>query len=216
MPVAKVGLPVADPGVVVPGEVRSSLGLPVEAVVLMHLGFLTKDKGLRQTLAAVVGAVRAGAPVHLVLVGEGDYLGTVDSMVCSLGLESRVTATGWQPEEVFPRLPAAADLGVVLRNPSAGETSAAVVRFLACGTPVAASAYPQFLEWPEQAVPRVTPGPGASAELARLLITSAAERGTSAWSKRREVARATYERMHRPACTAEAMLEFLAALAAAD
>ena len=51
--------------------------------------------------------------------------------MAGLGLERRVSATGWVPAADFTRLPAAADLGVVLRTPSAGETSALLI--LVCG-----------------------------------------------------------------------------------
>ncbi len=81
---------------------------------------------------------------------------------------NRVIADGWIPADEFPRVPAAADLGVVLRTPSAGETSAAAVRFLACGVPVAVGGLHQFLEWPESAAPRLTPGPSTAADLAQV------------------------------------------------
>jgi len=181
----------------------------------MHIGFLTEDKGVRETLVALAAAIRAGVPAHLVLVGEGGFLGALKRVVKALGLAPHVTATGWQPPDMFPSLPAAADLGVVLRTPTAGETSAAVVRFLACGTPVAASAYQQFLEWPVAAVPRVTPGPGAPAELARLLARAASERRNGRWAERRRQARTAYEAGHRPECTAEDMVAFLGSVAAA-
>ena len=97
-----------------------------------------------------------------------------------------------------------------LRTPTAGETSAAVIRFLAAGTPVAVGASRQFLEWPEEAVPRLTPGPSAAAELARLLALASS--GGKAWIERRRAARAAYEANHRPADAAEAIIAFLATL----
>jgi len=121
-----------------------------------------------------------------------------------------VRETGWRAPEAFPAIPAAADLGVVLRTPSAGETSAAVVRFLAAGTPVAVSGLRQFLEWPEEAAPRLTPGPSAPAELARLLAS--VRKDSKAWDARRLAARAAYESNHRPADAAADIIEFLGKL----
>ena len=135
---------------------------------------------------------------------------TVRAAAAAVGADGRVTATGWVAPEAFPALPAAADLGVVLRTPTAGETSAAVVRFLAAGTPVAVGGSRQFLEWPEKATPRLTPGPSAAAELARLLAS--AWKGGKAWEKRRKAARTAYEENHRPSIAAEAIVEFLATL----
>jgi len=94
-----------------------------------------------------------------------------------------------------------------MRTPSAGEPSAAAVRFMAAGTPVAVVGVRQFLEWPEEAAPRLTPGPSAPAELARLLASVSA--GGKVWEQRRRAARASYEANHRPAEAAEALVGFL-------
>jgi glycosyltransferase involved in cell wall biosynthesis len=207
LPRARVGLAVADPGDVVHTAERGRLGIRPEDVVLMHLGFLTPEKGLEQILTGVAAAKKIGVPVRLLLVGEGKIGNDVQVAASAVGVEELVSATGWVEPEVFPAIPAAADLGVVLRTPSAGETSAAAVRFMAAGTPVAVSGLRQFLEWPEQAAPRLTPGPSAPVELARLL-DSASARG-AAWDLRRRAARDAYEANHRPADVARAIVRFL-------
>lgn len=209
LPLARVGLPATDPAPVDNDAIRRGLGLDGDEVVLMHVGFLTPEKGLEEVLGGVAAAARSGVPVRLVLVGEGRLLSEIGAVVEALGLAGRVTATGWVSAGRLRELPAAADLGVVLRTPSAGETSAAAVRFLACGTPVAVGGTRQFLEWPESAAPRLTPGPAAPAELARLLGGVAAERRSGAWSTRRAAARQAYEQGHRPAMVAQQLVDFL-------
>jgi glycosyltransferase involved in cell wall biosynthesis len=213
VPVLRVGLAVADPGRVGRRATRARLGLPTDATVLMHLGFLTPEKGLLEILTALAAAVSAGVRARLVLVGEGRIEGELRAVIATLGLGSVVSATGWVAAEELPRLPAAADLGVVLRTPSAGETSAAAVRFLACGTPVAVGGSAQFLEWSEAAAPRLTPGPAAAAELARLVVRVATERNRPAWRTRRQAARRAYEEQHRPAAVAAALVALLEPLA---
>jgi len=210
IPIAAVGLPAVDPGVVDREEQRRRLGIPADDVVLMHLGFLSPEKGLADVVTGVAAAFRAGVPAHLVLVGEGGELDDLLTAAARAGIGDRVRATGWLPSREFLRVPAAADVGVVLRTPSAGETSAAAVRFLACGTPVAIGGTNQFLEWPESAAPRITPGPPAPAEIARVLGEAAA--GGAGWEERRRAARAAYENGHRPADTARQMIEFLETL----
>lgn len=210
LPRARMGLAVADPGNVVRAAERGRLGIPPDEVVLMHLGFLTPEKGLEQILAGVAAAKKSGVPVRLVLVGEGKISEDIRVAASAIGVESQVSTTGWVEAEAFPAVPAAADLGVVLRTPSAGETSAAAVRFMAAGTPVAVSGLRQFLEWPEKAAPRLTPGPSAPAELARLLASASA--GGKAWESRRRAARSAYEQSHRPADVAEATVNFLESL----
>lgn len=210
LPRARVGLAVADPGDVVRAAERGRLGILPDEVVLMHLGFLTPEKGLEQILTGVAAAKRMGVPVRLLLAGEGRGMENVRRAAAAVGIEGSVRATGWIEPEAFPATPAAADLGVVLRTPSAGETSAAAVRFMAAGTPVAVSGLRQFLEWPEEGAPRITPGTSAPAEIARLLAK--AQRGGKAWERRRRAARAAYEASHRPADVAQSIVEFLANL----
>ena len=205
--VGRIGLPVADPGGVDRGAIRTRLGLEDGEVALMHLGFLTPEKGLAAILGGVAAATRAGVAARLVLVGEGAAGSDLKRAAEAAGIGDRVIATGWIARDDFPSVPAAADLGVVLRTPSAGETSAAAVRFLACGTPVAVGGQRQFLELPEPAAPRLTPGPSAPAELARLL--SVAADGGPKWAQRRKAAREAYEAEHTPENAADQLLTFL-------
>ncbi len=141
-------------------------------------------------------------------VVAGDVARKRMDIVHDLGLKDSVGFTGWVAPEDFPQLPAAADLGVVLRSPSAGETSAAALRFLACGTPVAVSALHQFLELPEAAAPRVTPGPSATAELARIVFRAHSDRGE--WESRRAAARRVYMADHTPEVAADQLVAALA------
>jgi glycosyltransferase involved in cell wall biosynthesis len=210
-PIQYVPLAAADPGAGVGDRaaLRAELGVASDSVLLMHLGFLTPEKGVHEILSAVAAAHQAGVPVHLVLVGEGQALDLLTGLAGQLELQHLVTATGWVPAVRLPQLPAAADLGVVLRRPSAGETSAAVLRFLACGTPVAVSGHRQLLEWPEAAAPRLTPGPATAAELARLLARVATARDNGSWQQRRLAARSTYEMGHQPDQAATALAGFL-------
>ncbi|MFV2071188.1 MAG: hypothetical protein ACC742_00865 [Thermoanaerobaculales bacterium] len=205
--VARVPLSVLDPGRVEREIQRAKFGISDNEVMLMHLGFLTPGKGLGGILGGLGAAVTAGVPARLVMVGEESGGQRVAAAAEAVGLADHIVSTGWIDAETLPLVPAAADLGVVLRTPSAGETSAAALRFLACGTPVAVGGLRQFLEWPEAAAPRITPGPPASADLARLLAQAAA--GGKAWSERRLAARATYEARHRPGDAADQLLSFL-------
>jgi glycosyltransferase involved in cell wall biosynthesis len=208
-PVHCMALAATDPGRQDRGALRAELGVSPESVLLMHLGFLTPEKGVREILSGVAVARETGVDVHLVLVGEGQALTGLEKLTAGLNLAGSVTATGWVSASRLPRLPAAADLGVVLRRPSAGETSAAVLRFLACSTPVAVTGLHQLLEWPEAAAPRLTPGAATAAELARLLATVDQGRRDGSWQQRREAARQSYESGHKPAQAAESLARFL-------
>lgn len=206
LPVRRVGLAVADPGAVDRPAERERLGIPPDTVLLAHLGFLTPEKGLVDVLGALAAARSNGVPARLLMVGEGSHREAITAAAARLGVADAVGSTGWVAAEEFAPLPGAADLGVALRDPSAGETSAAAIRFFACGTPVAVTGVRQFLEWPEEAAPRVTPGPAARADLVRL-IREAGDR--ERWSTRRGAARAAYEAGHRPSIAARQLVDAL-------
>jgi hypothetical protein len=205
LPVEIIGLSVADPGPIDREVERERLGLGADDVVLMHIGFLTPEKGLAEILGGVAAAVRMGVPARLVVVGEGGGMEALEASAKAAGIDDRLVITGWVGHDRFGKLPAAADLGVVLRTPSAGETSAAAIRFLACGTPVAVGAIRQFLEWPEPAAPRLTPGPSCPADLTRVLASV----GDQGWGMRRRAARHAYEASHRPEDSARHLVGFL-------
>lgn len=202
VPVLRVPLTAADPAPINRVEARSHLGIGADEVVLMHLGFLTPEKGMKAILTGFSAAVRSGVPARLVVAGEGLGADTLRAAATCVGVGDRVTVTGWIEPGRFPAIPAAADLGVVYRTPSAGETSAAVLRFMACGVPVAVGGRRQFLELPERAAPRLTPGSAAAADLARLL----AEIKDPGWADRGQASRTFYESSHLPERAAEVLI----------
>lgn len=205
IPILRVGLPVADPGPVDRSRIRRRLGLSADDKVLMHLGFLTREKGLEVVLAGLAAANRGASRARLVLVGEPAKDSSLKTAARKLGISEQVVETGWLPWESMVTAPAAADLGITLRVPSAGETSAAVLRFLACGTPVAVIGSHQFLEWPAEVAPRITPGPSAVADVARLISKTPIEAD-------RGQARRVYELNHRPEQAAAALVSFVSQL----
>ncbi|MCD4751264.1 MAG: hypothetical protein K8R59_17990 [Thermoanaerobaculales bacterium] len=208
-PVLSLKLPAVDPFPIDREDLRRSLGVEDDEVLLMHLGFLTPEKGMDLVLAGLAAARSSGLNARLILVGEQQKGTSYDRAVEKLGLAGKVQATGWLDWESMIRIPAAADLGIVLRVPSAGETSAAVLRFFACGTPAAVIGHRQFLEWPEKAAPRVTPGPSAAADVGRILLQVTTD---TQWEQRRSSARATFEEGHRPEQVADELVGFLANL----
>jgi glycosyltransferase involved in cell wall biosynthesis len=210
LPVGVVHLPARDPGSPNRKELRRAFGIEDETLLLMHLGFLTVDKGLESLLGAVAAAKRTGIRVKLVLVGQSAGASNFTDLVRSLDLEYEVLFTGWVSDEKMLNFPSAADLGIVLRDPSAGETSAAVLRFVACGTPVATVALHQYLEWPAEAVLRVTPGPSMTADLSRHIIAGGNDPDLLA--SRRTAIKSVFQKNHLPTAVARELVEYLESL----
>jgi len=190
---------------------RSRLGARPEELLMVHLGFLTPAKGLEVVLRALAALEVAGVPARLAMVGEGSERETLEGWVEAAGLGGRVRIWGYATPDELGGILSAADLGLVPRYPTAGETSAAVLRFLASGTPAAVAGYRQFLEFPPAAAPRVAPGPAGVADLVRL----AAALSGSAEARRagRRAAREAWERGgHEPSKAAAALIAAVGAV----
>lgn len=191
---------------------RGALGFADDEFVLVHLGFLTPAKGLETVLRAVLALAGLGVRIRLVVVGEGGERQSVEDAVRRAGIGAQVRLLGWMESGEIGRVLAGADLGLVPRYPTAGETSAAALRFLASGTPVVVAGYRQFLELPIAAAARITPGRAGVAELVRLVARLAHDREGRATA--RQAARQAWQAGgHAPHDAARSLAKAVAALA---
>jgi glycosyltransferase involved in cell wall biosynthesis len=212
LPVRRVPLAVAAPAKGNRKAWRSRLGVREEELLLAHLGFLTPAKGLDVIVRALAALAVMDIGARLVVVGEGSEAGAFQSAVAAAGLGGRVQVWGYADGGELGGILAAADLGLVPRYPTAGETSAAALRFFAAGTPVAVAGYRQFLELPREAALRIAPGPAGVADLVRIaarLARDAGERAKAGAAARRAWA----EGGHDPSEAASALLEAASDLA---
>jgi glycosyltransferase involved in cell wall biosynthesis len=146
-------------------------------LLLAHLGFLTPEKGLDAILHALLALEELKVPFRFVIVGDGVRESGFAEAVAAAGLTGRVVLWGYADREQLGGILRAADVGLVPRYPTAGETSAAALRFLAVGTPVMISGYGQFLELPAAAALRIAPGRRAVADIVRWATRLSADAG---------------------------------------
>ena len=212
LPVRRVPLAVAEPAAGDRLAWRDRLGIRGQELLLVHLGFLTPAKGLDVILRSLAALATMGVQTRLVVVGEGSEAGAFEAAVALAGLEERVRVWGYASEDELGGILAAADLGLVPRYPTAGETSAAALRFFAAETPVAVAGYRQFLELPQTAALRIAPGRAGVADLVRVVMGLARDE-SQRMKARADARKAWADGGHEPAEAASALLAALGELA---
>jgi glycosyltransferase involved in cell wall biosynthesis len=186
---------------------RRRFGLPEDRLVLGSFGFQTPIKRTEMAIRALAcpGLERA----HLLIVGEAARVMDLEGEARQAGVADRVHVTGFLPFEELQAAIAAVDLCLNLRYPTAGETSASLLRVLAAGRPAVVSDYAQFADLPSEVVVRVPVGgesgeeePAALAARLRDLLA----RPERLWAMG-EAAREHVRLRHDPARAAAAVVE---------
>jgi glycosyltransferase involved in cell wall biosynthesis len=153
---------------------RHRLGIPPEQVLVGAFGFLTPIKRLDVLAAALRAAWPRCPELRLVLVGEASPGLRLEKIFTPSELAGgRVEHRGYVAEDEYRDWMAATDVAVNLRFPSAGETSASLLRLLGDGKCTLVSAYRQFLEIPAAAAVRIPLGAEEEETLVRELVALA-------------------------------------------
>jgi glycosyltransferase involved in cell wall biosynthesis len=117
-------------------RIRGRFGLAEDAIVFGVFGGLTPEKRIPQVLRALRAIVPYAPGARLMLAGAPAAHYDIVAAVAALGLEARVTLTGYleTDAELTDHL-AACDVSLNLRWPTARETSGPWLRALAVGIP---------------------------------------------------------------------------------
>jgi glycosyltransferase involved in cell wall biosynthesis len=184
-------------------ELRRRFGLPLEAPVLGSFGFQTP---IKRTGTVVEALARPGLEaVHLLIVGQVSEHANLEGIANDAGVAERVHITGFLPYEDFEAAIAATDLCLNLRYPTAGETSASLLRILAAGRPAIVSDFAQFAELPDEVALKVPLGDDEVEVLAARLRELLAER--EALQRMGRAARRHVAEVHAPERAAAAIAE---------
>lgn len=89
-------------------KLRKELGLPIDGILLGHIGRFELLKNHRKVLEIFSHLVKLQPAAHLILVGEGSLEGEVRSLIKSLGLQDQVYMLGVRSD--IPELMGALDL----------------------------------------------------------------------------------------------------------
>jgi hypothetical protein len=121
--------------------------------MLGAFGFQTPIKRTDVAIRALAAPQLDG--VHLMVAGEVAESFELASLARRHGVSERVHFLGFLPFDDLLAAIAASDLCLNLRYPSAGETSASLLRILAVGRPAVVSDYAQFAELEDSAILRI-------------------------------------------------------------
>jgi glycosyltransferase involved in cell wall biosynthesis len=130
---------------------RQRLGLSPDALVIGSFGHITPFKRLDVALRAFRVLLQAHPGAVYILVGSVSPNYDVTQTIRLLGLGDSVRLVGYADAAAFNDHVAATDVCINLRHPTAGETSASVLRLMGAGLPVLVSRTGTFEELPDAA-----------------------------------------------------------------
>ncbi len=201
--VVPMGVPLSEPASEAEAAGwRERAGVPSGASLIGSFGFQTPIKRTDRAIEALASEALAG--VHLLIGGEVSGNLDLEGVVREAGVGDRVHFLGFLDFDEFETAIAACDLCLNLRYPTAGETSASLLRMLALARPAIVSDYAQFSELPDDVAVKVPLGEGEVEALATTVGSLLADR-----QRLRRMSRAAHEyvaRVHDPRRAAEAVV----------
>lgn len=184
-------------------DFRRRHGVPRDRPVLGCVGFQTP---MKRTEVVIRSLAEPGLEdVHLMVAGEVAPILRLEETAVEAAVAERVHLLGFLLYDEFEAAITACDACLNLRYPTAGETSASLLRILALGRPAVVSDYAQSAELPDEGVVKIPVGEGETAALVGGLRDLLTDR-----DRLREMGRAArlyVERGHQPAAAAGAAVE---------
>jgi len=146
-------------------DLKRKLGIPDNNFVIGVFGFVNAIKRVNILIEAFKTLRKEYPDIFLLIVGEiAPQTGIVEK-ITEYSLESSVKIAGFVPEDDFSKYILASDVAVNLRYPTAGETSASMLRIMSMGVPVVLSNYRQFAEMPDNCCIKIDLGKNEISDL---------------------------------------------------
>jgi glycosyltransferase involved in cell wall biosynthesis len=156
-------------------EARRCLGLPQDAFLVGHLGFVTLPKQPGALVAGFARLYRERREAKLVVVGADNTGGAFERTARRHRVHQAVVSTGYVDLVAFYLNLKALDAVVNLRYPTAGESSGTFARALAEGRATIVNNYGSFAEVPRDVALKVEVDGDQAAELGAHLVRLAGE-----------------------------------------
>lgn len=156
-PLAVIPMSIA-PQAMIPGDAaRERLGLPQGAFIVAAFGEVHPFKRVTVELEAFAEFHAHCLESLFVLVGSESPNYDVGGLIEELKLDNAMRRAGFAAAEEYRDYIAAADLCLNLRYPSAGETSASLLRLFAAGKPVIVTRTAAYAELPDDVCAKLEP-----------------------------------------------------------
>lgn len=154
--VVPMGVPL--PPLIPKEEARARLGIDPDTFLVTSVGHLNPYKRVSATLRAFKALLMEAPNSLYLLIGSRSPNYDPARQITMLGLQGHVRSTGYVSRRDLPYYLAASDACLNLRYPTAGETSASLLRIMGAGVPVLVSRTGAFEELPNDAVGKVDVG----------------------------------------------------------
>jgi glycosyltransferase involved in cell wall biosynthesis len=148
-----------------PELLREILGFRKDDFLIGSVGYLTSSKRIDAVLRTMARLKAQGYRVKLLLVGKMLPGCEAPMWIEDLGLADDVLWTGFVDSHTFREYMNLPDMVVALRHPSAGETSASVIKMMGAGKPVMLSDQYAFSEFPDDCCVKISVGATEEDEL---------------------------------------------------
>lgn len=169
-PVEHINQPVATTGSPIPSrEAKGRLGFDSDDLLLASFGYVSPNKRVDVALRAFASIRESFPNLRYVLVGKVVEGYDLRSMVNELGLGDVVRVVGYVDDDTFRAYLAATDVGINLRHPTSGETSATMLRLMAAGKPTLVSRVDAFVELPDDICMKIDLGPEEQSQVEEAL-----------------------------------------------
>lgn len=156
-PVAAIPMGIAPVPDISTSEARARLHLPVDAFIVAAFGEIHPYKRVTVALEAFA-EFHARFPDSLfLLVGQESPNYQVEAVIGSVNLNRAVRRIGFAPSADYLNYIAAADVCLNLRYPTAGETSASMLRLFAAGKAVVVTRTGAYAELPDGVCAKIDP-----------------------------------------------------------
>jgi SAM-dependent methyltransferase/glycosyltransferase involved in cell wall biosynthesis len=151
-------------------EARRRLGLPQDAFIAGHFGFITRPKQPAAVIGGFARLVAHRSNSLLVMVGADNTGGGLQALTGNHGVNGKVASAGYVDLTNFYLYLRAVDTLINLRYPSAGESSGTLARAMGEGRVAIVNNAGSFAELPSDAVLKVEIDGDQAAEVGAHLI----------------------------------------------